>query len=94
MLQLVGTDDTKFAVAPRLSLLLPTADDRFGRRSGGLGLQTNLAVSIQHSAHLVSHWNAGATWIPRTLDHRPEAANTLGFKLGQSLVWLVSPLLT
>jgi hypothetical protein len=53
-----------------------------------------LRVSIQHSAHQVSHWNAGATWIPRTLDHRREAANTLGFNLGQSLVWLVSALLT
>ena len=88
--QLVGTGETKYAVAPRLSLLLPTGDHRFGRGSGGLGLQTNLPVSMQHSAHLVSHWNAGATWIPRTLDDRREAANTLGFNLGQSLVWLVS----
>lgn len=63
VLQLVGTDDTKLAVAPRVSLLLPTVDHRFGRGSGGLGLQTNLRVSIQHSAHQVSHWNAGATWI-------------------------------
>jgi hypothetical protein len=89
--QLVGSGETKLAVAPRLSVLFPTGDHSFGRGSGGLGLQTNLPVSIQHSAHLVSHWNAGATWIPRALDEHRDAAGTVGVNLGQSLVWLASP---
>jgi hypothetical protein len=89
--QLVGSGETKLAVAPRLSLLLPTGDHTFGRGSGGLGLQTNLPISIQHSAHLVSHWNAGATWVPHALDERRDAAGTIGVNLAQSLVWLASP---
>ncbi len=89
--QLLGSGETKLAVAPRLSVLVSTGDHTFGRGSGGLGLQTNLPISIQHSAHLVSHWNAGATWIPRALDQRRDAAGTVGVNLGQSLVWLASP---
>lgn len=71
--QLVGSGESQLEVAPRLSVLFPTGDHAFGRGSGGLGLQTNLPVSIQLSAHLVSHWNAGATWIPRALDERRDA---------------------
>jgi hypothetical protein len=56
-----------------------------------LGLQTNLPISIQHSAHIVMHWNAGATWIPHALDERGNAARTTGANLGQSLVWLATP---
>jgi hypothetical protein len=48
-------------------------------------------VSIQHSAHFVTHWNAGATWIPRALDERQDVARSVGVNLGQSMVWLASP---
>jgi hypothetical protein len=89
--QLVGSGETKLAVAPRLSLLVPTGDHTFGRGSGGFGLQTNLPVSIQHSAHFVSHWNAGATWIPGARNELGETAGTVGVNLGQSMVWLASP---
>ena len=89
--QLVGRGGTKLAVAPRLSLLFPTGDHTFGRGSGGLGLQTNLPISIQHSVHLVSHWNAGATWVPHALDERRNSARTVGVSLGQSFVWLANP---
>jgi hypothetical protein len=53
--QLVGSGETKVAIAPRLSMLLPTGDHKFERGSGGVGLQTNLPVSIQHASHFVSH---------------------------------------
>ena len=89
--QLVGSGETKIAIAPRVTLLFPTGDHRFGRGSGGPGLQTNLPLSIQHSAHWVTHWNAGATWIPHTLDERQDSARTIGVNLGQSTVWLASP---
>jgi len=59
--QLIGSGETKIAFAPRFTVLLPTGDRLFGRGSGGLGVQTNLPVSIQHSAHWVTHWNAGAS---------------------------------
>jgi hypothetical protein len=89
--QLVGSGETKLAVAPRLSVLFPTGDPAYGRGYGGVGLQTNLPISIQHSAHLVSHWNAGTTWIPHTQNERGNIAGTVGFNLGQSLVWLATP---
>jgi Putative MetA-pathway of phenol degradation len=89
--QLVGSGETKVAIAPRLSMLLPTGDHKFGRGSGGVGLQTNLPVSIQHSSHFVSHWNAGATWIPSALNERHETASTMAFNLGQSVIWLARP---
>jgi hypothetical protein len=89
--QLTGSGETKLAVAPRLSVLFPTGNPNFGRGSGGLGLQTNLPVSIQHSARLVTHWNAGATWVPRAVDSSRDVARTIGVNLGQSVVWLVKP---
>jgi len=89
--QLAGNGESRVAVAPRITLLFPTGDHKFGRGSGGIGLQTNLPLSMQHSAHWVTHWNAGATWIPRALDERHEAAGTTGVNLGQSVVWLAKP---
>src|ERR1051325_7410678 len=52
--QLMGNRETKLAMAPRPSLLLPTGDHNFGRGSGGIGLQTNLPVRIQHSKTFVT----------------------------------------
>lgn len=89
--QLVGSGETTIAVAPRLSLLLPTGNHKFGRGSGGVGVQTNLPVSIQHSRHFVTHWNAGATWVPQAQNEARESASTMAFNLGQSVVWLAKP---
>jgi len=89
--QLIGSGDTKYAVAPRLSLLLPTGNPAADRGYGGVGLQTNLPISIQHSRYLVTHWNLGATWVPRAQDQFHQRASSLGANLGQSVVWLVKP---
>jgi len=89
--QLAGSGDTKVAIAPRLSLLLPTGDHKFGRGSGGLGVQTNLPISIQHSARWVTHWNIGMTWLPHALSERHDTATTVGVNLGESVVWLIRP---
>jgi hypothetical protein len=56
-----------------------------------VGWQTNLPLSIQHSAHWVTHWNAGATRIPHALDQQLESATTTAVNLGQSIVWLARP---
>jgi hypothetical protein len=89
--QLLEGGETRVAMAPRLTVLFPTGDHKFGRGSGGLGLQTNLPLSIQHSRHWVTHWNAGATWIPHALDQQRESATTTSVNLGQSIVWLAKP---
>jgi len=89
--QLVGSGEARLAIAPRFTVLFPTGNHLYGRGSGGTGLQTNLPISIQHSAHWVTHWNVGTTWIPRALDENHNAAETLGVNLGQSIVWLAKP---
>ena len=89
--QLAGSGEARLAVAPRISLLVPTGDSTLGRGSGGWGLQTNLPISIQHNAHLVTHWNAGLTWVPAAQNPRHEHAAVLNPSVGQSTVWLVKP---
>jgi hypothetical protein len=89
--QLVGSGEAKLAIAPRLTLMLPSGNHKFGRGSGGVGMQTNLPISVQHSSHLVSHWNVGATWVPHALNKNQESASTTTFNLGQSIVWLARP---
>jgi hypothetical protein len=39
----------------------------------------------------VTHWNAGATLIPRAKNTDDEQAFVKGFNLGQSSVWLAKP---
>ena len=89
--QLVGNGDTRLAIAPRVSLLLPTGSVTADRGMGGPGLQFNLPISFELNKRLVSHWNVGTTWIPRAQDQYHQTATSLGANLGQSMVWLVSP---
>ena len=89
--QLLGSGETKFAIAPRVSVLLPSGALRYGRGSGGLGMQMNLPVSVQHSRQIVTHWNAGATWVPHALNQNHAKSSTTAFNLGQSIVWLAKP---
>jgi hypothetical protein len=89
--QLVGSGDTRLAIAPRLSLLVPSGDSRLGRGYGGTGLQTNTAISFVVKPQLVSHTNFGATWIPRAKNDVGDRAGTAGYNLGQSFIWLAKP---
>ena len=78
------------AIAPRLSLLLPTGDRKKGQGSGSVGLQTNLPLSVELLDRWVTHWNMGLTWTP---DHKGPGrgeADTLDFNLGASLIFLAS----
>jgi hypothetical protein len=86
--QLVGSGETRLAISPRISALLPTGDSRFGRGTGGAGVQTNLPVSFAISRHFVAHTNAGFTLVPRAQDTAGDHAGTAGYNLGQSLIWL------
>lgn len=89
--QLLGNGNAKIAMAPRLTLWLPTGQSSLGRGFGSLGLQTNLPVSIQHSRRLVTHWNAGATWLPHARNELGDSASAVATNLGQSIVWLAKP---
>lgn len=89
--QLLGNGDARLAIAPRVSLLLPTGSVTADRGMGGPGLQFNLPISFELNKHIVSHWNVGTTWVPRAQDQSHQTATSLGANLGQSMVWLVSP---
>jgi len=84
-LQLVGSGESRLAVAPRLSLLVPTGDARARRGAGGLGLQLNLPVSARLAKRLVAHWNAGVTQTPRAQGISGGRSAISTFNLGQGL---------
>jgi len=81
--QWIGDADAKVAVSPRLTLLLPTGNERRGLGSGGTGIQAMLPASTVLTPTLVAHWNLGATITPKT--------HTRNVLLGNSFVWLAKP---
>ena len=87
-----GRDDI-LAIAPRLSVLLPTGDVDKGRGAGGTGLQANLPVSAMLSRSVVTHFNAGATYTPSAENSAGDRDATTSFNAGQSLIWLFRPAL-
>src|SRR4051812_31221959 len=62
--QLVGSGETRLAVAPRLSVLLPTGSTSKGFGAGAAGVQVNLPLSWMLTPHVATHWNAGVTIQP------------------------------
>jgi hypothetical protein len=89
--QLVGNGDTRVAFAPRASLICPTGDATFGRSLGGFGVQSNLPLSVVVSRKLVTHWNAGATFLPNASNAAGDRAFSSSYNLGQSFIWLAKP---
>ncbi len=89
--QVLGTGETRVAFAPRVSLILPSGDANLGRGYGGTGMQTNLPVSVVLLPKLVSHWNAGATFVPHARNDSGDRAATCSYNAGQSFIWLARP---
>jgi hypothetical protein len=87
--QVVGDGDTRVAFAPRMSVLVPTGNIGSGRGTGGFGIQTNFPFSVAVNARVVTHWNAGATFVPRARNADAHTSNTLGYNLGNSIVYLL-----
>jgi hypothetical protein len=89
--QLVGNPEAPIVFAPRISVLLPTGAHEQGRGSGGVGLQTNLPLSVVLGRRMVSHWNAGITVTPSAKDPLGQEATTTSYNLGGSVIWLAAP---
>jgi hypothetical protein len=89
--QLVGNGDTKVAFSPRATLIFPTGDPALGRSVGGFGVQTNLPLSVVINPKVVTHWNAGATFIPNAQSSSGDHAFSAGYNFGQSFIWLAKP---
>ena len=86
--QLLGDDQTAVSIAPRFTVFLPTGDDRRGLGAGSTGLQVSFPVSTVLSEEWIGHWNAGATFTPATRNERGEKADTFGYNLAGSAIWL------
>ena len=89
-LQVLNQSDG-IAFSPRLSLLLPTGDEKSGHGSGGLGVQANLPVSVVVAPWLVTHYNAGVTLVPRSRNALGDRVRTTGLNLGASAILLLTP---
>ena len=86
--QLAFDDATGNAVAPRVSLLLPTGDAKRERGTASLGVQMNLPVSWGLHRALVTHWNVGGTWIPAAQAPSGGRVATRGLNAAASAIWL------
>jgi hypothetical protein len=86
--QWLGDARSTLALAPRVTLSLPTGDHRRERGRGGLAAQVNLPLSLVHGRRLVTHWNAGATLTPRARNVLDATAATSDATLSQGIVWL------
>jgi Putative MetA-pathway of phenol degradation len=89
--QLVGDGDARVAIAPRLSLLLPTGNEKKDLGAGGVGVQLNFPLSVVLHKNLVTHWNAGMTLTPTAKNAMGGEAGTYDYNLGQSFIWLAAP---
>jgi hypothetical protein len=78
--QLIGDAESRVAVSPRLTIILPTGDEQQGRGAGATGVQVMLPVSTVLSPQFVAHWNLGATVTP--------ARDSRSWTAGQSVIWL------
>lgn len=83
--QAVGNKN--LAVAPRVSLILPTGDRERGLGTGTVGYQINLPVSYDINKQWVAHFNAGATYIPGGKDEAGEKQDQFGHNVGASAIW-------
>lgn len=88
--QLVGNGDTKLAIAPRFSILLPTGNELEDLGLGGTGFQFDFPLSLVLTPKLVAHTNAGFIYSPHAKNDLEEEASIVSFNAGQSFVWLVS----
>ncbi len=75
------------AMAPRLSIVLPTGDYETGAGRGVVGVQINLPVSIDLGKWFTLHVNGGMTVTPNAFSLEGRTATTLDANAGTALVW-------
>lgn len=81
----------RVASAPRLTLLIPSGDERRGYGSGAVGYQLALPVSAAVSPRLDAHANAGFTLTPSARSADRARATARAFNLGASAVFKTRP---
>jgi len=78
------------AFAPRLSAVLPTGDYAKGLGRGATGVQANLPLSVEIGDRLVTHLNAGLTYVKGAREPGGDRANVIDYNAGMSLIFLAS----
>ncbi len=79
------------AMAPRVSLILPTGDYKKGLGTGSSGLQFNHTLSAKINSKLVNHWNIGFTYTPSYKEPTADTTDsTLSYNFATSFVYLYS----
>lgn len=86
--QLAFDDTSGNALAPRLSLVLPTGDAEQGRGTSSLGVKVNLPASLGLHRVLVTHWNVGGTWTPSARSPLGGRVATRDVTAAASAIWL------
>ncbi len=75
------------AIAPRLSVILPSGDDKKGLGSGKMSYQVNLPISTPLADKWMAHANAGATMTPGT-ETMNGKKTLISYHFGGSVIWL------
>jgi hypothetical protein len=89
-----GVQREHFAVAPRVSLVIPSGNNDRGLGSGSAGVQFNLPLSHRFSESWIYHLNAGSTLLPRgrvLTAGGPARRHLHSYNLGGSMIWLAKP---
>ena len=94
--QLLEEGNTKPALAPRFSLILPTGSRKRGTGNGVVGYDWNLPVSKKVSGELALHANFGLEYLPKV--RAPLASGSLSrkhsllsYNVGASAVYALLP---
>lgn len=88
--QLIGDGTKTVAIAPRISVLLPSGSVQEERGVGGVGVQVNLPASFVLAPRIAAHTNVGATWIKSADNVEGDEANSGAYSVGQSVVYAVT----
>lgn len=89
--QLLGREETaRVAVAPRVSLVLPSSDSSRGYGGLGLGWQLNLPASFKAGQGFVFHANAGVAQTKRRRGETSREGLTYDWTAGGSGIWLAT----
>lgn len=89
--QILGDGEAKLAVAPRVTLIVPSGSTKNSTGYGGTGVQSTVPARLVLRRHLVSHYDLGGTWVPRAQDAAKDKAASYGYNAAGSLIWLAHP---
>jgi hypothetical protein len=89
--QLAGGGEEVLAIAPRLSMFLPTGDVDDATGAGSVGFQAGLPASLQFGPRFAAHLNAAVTLTPSSENPAGGVATAFDLAAGASVVWLAAP---